>query len=115
MGRTYINTYEDFQIEISSLNIPVVACFYVEWCCQYKKLNNILKNTLEKNECSTIFNINILNSIKLVKEYNIISSPTVVAFYNKKVFWRESGEVSSEKINRLKFVLDNVLTTSQLH
>ena len=115
MGRTYINTYEDFQIEISRLNIPVVVCFYVEWCCQYKKLNKILKNILEKNEYSSIFDINILNSIKLVKEYNIMSSPTVVAFYNKKVFWRESGAVSAEKINRLNFVLDNVLITSQLH
>jgi hypothetical protein len=112
---TYLNTYRDFQIKISRLNTPIVACFYVEWCRQYKKSNKTFRNTFENSEHRDVINVNMLSSIKLIKEYNIISSPTFIAFYNKKVFWRESGVVSIKKFNNLKFVLDNILIASPLH
>jgi len=111
----YLNTYRDFQIKISRLQTPIIACFYVEWCSQYKRSSEILKGILEKNKYCVVFHINILNNIKLTKEYNIISSPTFIAFYNKKVFWRESGAISTKKFYSFQRAFDNILTIGQAH
>ena len=94
---------EDFYTTINGSR-PVVVEFYASWCGPCKMMQPIL-NDLQANMGERIIvlklDIDSAANTQLVHRYNIRSVPTLMIFRHGEVMWRQSGVVSSYKLEEM--------------
>jgi len=98
-------TSNEFSKLISNDNLGVVD-FYAEWCMPCLMMAPVFEGIAEKTKNIDFGKVNIEESEKLAKEYNVSSIPCLIFFKSGKEVDRIIGSVSEEiiedKINNLR-------------
>ncbi len=97
---------------------PVLVEFYASWCGACKMMSPII-NDLQKNidDRALVLRLDIDSSAnaEAVQRYNIRSVPTMMIFRNGEVLWRQSGVVSSYKLEEMLLRFGNLEEVSATH
>ncbi len=90
---------ENFESEITSASVPIIADFFASWCGPCKMLAPVLEKVKEKFEGSVeVLKIDIDKSPDVASKYNIMSVPTLMFFSGGELVRREVGFLPEEKI-----------------
>lgn len=90
---------ETFRQEVLEAEAPVLADFYADGCLPCKRVSAALaKIEAAYGSRVKIAKINVKYDQELAKEYNIMSTPTLLLFQQGKVTARLSGAVSQASI-----------------
>ncbi len=90
--------------EIISSDKPVLVDFYASWCTPCRTMHPILDEVQEAmRDTLRIIRIDIdhKQTRMLVRRYNIRAVPTLILFRRGEELWRQSGVVSSYKLEAI--------------
>ena len=81
--------------QIISGNQLVLVDFYATWCGPCKMMHPVLEQLKEKQaDRWRIIKIDVDKNPSLATQYQIQSVPTLIAFREGNVLWRQSGALS---------------------
>lgn len=85
--------------QIISGNQLVLVDFYATWCGPCKMMHPVLEQLKEKQaDCLRIIKIDVDKNPLLATQYQIQSVPTLIAFREGNVLWRQSGALSLSQL-----------------
>ena len=85
--------------QIISGNQLVLVDFYATWCGPCKMMHPILEQLKEKQaDRLRIIKIDVDKNPALATQYQIQSVPTLIAFREGNVLWRQSGALSLSQL-----------------
>lgn len=85
--------------QIISGNQLVLVDFYATWCGPCKMMNPVLEQLKEKQaDRLRIIKIDVDKNPSLATQYQIQSVPTLIAFREGNVLWRQSGALSLSQL-----------------
>ena len=91
---------EDFKTIISRDSLTLID-FYATWCGPCRATHKIL-DRLEQELTGEVdvlrIDIDHPDNVELVREYRIMSVPTLMLFRKSRKLWRESGVLSVDSI-----------------
>ena len=90
---------DDFQTEVTSSDVPVLADFYSDSCIPCKRMSPILSQLEEEYSGRVkIVKINTNFEKELVAEHDITAAPTLILFKNGEEVSRIRGAVKKDEI-----------------
>jgi thioredoxin 1 len=75
--------------------------FTATWCQPCKKIAPIILSFIEQNVGLKYTKIDVDDNANMVKEYNILSVPTLIVLKDGEIFSRNSGVVNEEQLASL--------------
>lgn len=85
--------------QIISGNQLVLVDFYATWCGPCKMMHPVLEQLKEKQaDRLRIIKIDVDKNSSLATQYQIQSVPTLIAFREGNVLWRQSGALSLSQL-----------------
>ena len=85
--------------QIISGNQLVLVDFYATWCGPCKMMHPVLEQLKEKQaDRLRIIKIDVDKNPSLATQYQIQSIPTLIAFREGNVLWRQSGALSLSQL-----------------
>ena len=85
--------------QIISGNQLVLVDFYATWCAPCKMMHSVLEQLKEKQaDRLRIIKIDVDKNPSLATQYQIQSVPTLIAFREGNVLWRQSGALSLSQL-----------------
>ena len=85
--------------QIISGNQLVLVDFYATWCGPCKMMHPVLEQLKEKQANRLrIIKIDVDKNPSLATQYQIQSVPTLIAFREGNVLWRQSGALSLSQL-----------------
>ena len=85
--------------QIISGNQLVLVDFYATWCAPCKMMHPVLEQLKEKQaDRLRIIKIDVDKNPSLATQYQIQSVPTLIAFREGNVLWRQSGVLSLSQL-----------------
>jgi thioredoxin 1 len=85
--------------QIISRNQLVLVDFYATWCGPCKMMHSVLEQLKEKQaDRLRIIKIDVDKNPSLATQYQIQSVPTLIAFREGNVLWRQSGALSLSQL-----------------
>lgn len=85
--------------QIISGNQLVLVDFYATWCGPCKMMHPVLEQLKEKQaDRWRIIKIDVDKNPSLTTQYQIQSVPTLIAFREGNVLWRQSGALSLSQL-----------------
>lgn len=85
--------------QIISGNQLVLVDFYATWCAPCKMMHPVLEQLKEKQaDRLRIIKIDVDKNPSLATQYQIQSVPTLIAFREGNVLWRQSGALSLSQL-----------------
>lgn len=91
---------ENFSREVLEAQVPVLADFYSDSCLPCKRLAAVLpKLEAAYGDRLKIVKINVKYDRDLAEEYKVMSTPTLLLFWQGAVAARLSGAVSQAQIH----------------
>jgi thioredoxin 1 len=85
--------------QIISRNQLVLVDFYATWCGPCKMMHPVLEQLKEKQaDRLRIIKIDVDKNPSLATQYQIQSVPTLIAFREGNVLWRQSGALSLSQL-----------------
>jgi thioredoxin 1 len=85
--------------QIISGNQLVLVDFYATWCGPCKMMHPVLEQLKEKQaDRLRIIKIDVDKNPSLATQYQIQSVPTLIAFREGNVLWRQSGALSLSQL-----------------
>lgn len=85
--------------QIISGNQLVLVDFYATWCGPCKMMHSVLEQLKEKQaDRLRIIKIDVDKNPSLATQYQIQSVPTLIAFREGNVLWRQSGALSLSQL-----------------
>ena len=86
--------------ELSSNGKVVVDCF-AEWCGPCKMLSPIIDELAEELTDVNFYKLNVDESVEVVRNYNIMSIPTILIFNDGELVNQSVGFKSKEELKDL--------------
>ena len=85
--------------QIISGNQLVLVDFYATWCAPCKMMHPVLEQLKEKQaDRLRIIKIDVDKNPSLATQYQIQSVPTLIAFREGNMLWRQSGALSLSQL-----------------
>jgi thioredoxin 1 len=75
--------------------------FTATWCQPCKKIAPIILSFIEQNVGLKYTKIDVDDNTNIVKEYNVLSVPTLIVLKNGEIFSRNNGVVNEEQLSKL--------------
>ena len=91
---------DNFKKEVLDSSGVVIMDFYGSWCMPCKILAPIVHKVAEENNIK-LAKVDVDNNHELVKEFAVMSVPTLIVFKDGKKVATSSGVVSEDKILEL--------------
>ncbi len=92
-------TEANWETEILNADKPVMLDFYADWCGPCQMLLPIIDQLAEeKADTFKVGKINVDNSQKLAREFQVMSIPTVVIIKNGKLVARSVGVKGKDEL-----------------
>ena len=91
---------DNFEKEVLQSSGIVIMDFYGTWCMPCKILAPIVDKVVEDNNLK-LAKVDVDNNHELVKQFGIMSVPTLVVFKDGKQIATSSGVVSEDRILEL--------------
>lgn len=93
--------------DVISTNQPVLVDFFATWCGPCKMMHPILEQLKAAlGDKLRIIKINIDKNQAVANQFQIQSVPTMILFKDKKILWRQSGDMP---LNALQDVISPFL------
>ncbi len=91
---TFKTNDENFDVDISSQDMPVVVDFGADWCGPCKQLDPILEEIASENiDKIKIFKINIDENPMTPQKFNVRGIPTIMIFNKGKLIDTKVGSL----------------------
>ena len=85
-------TAENFELETSQANGPILIDFWAEWCGPCKQMNPVLDQLADEVAGqATIAKVNVDQSPELAQKFGVQSIPTFIVLKNGKEVERRNG------------------------
>lgn len=91
---------QNFESEVLKHNGIVIVDFYGTWCMPCKMLAPIVEKVVEDNNLK-LAKVDVDENEKLVRQFGIMSVPTLLIFKNGEKIATSSGVVSENRILEL--------------
>ena len=96
-------TKENFQVEITKSDKPVLVDFWAVWCGPCQMMAPILHELETEMPDVQIGKVNVDEQMDLARQFRVVSIPTLIIFKNGQEVQRMVGVTSKEELkNALK-------------
>ncbi len=102
MAEEVVVTKTNFDAEVISSSVPVVADFWAEWCGPCKMIAPVLRDlaAVYKDKLK-VAKIDVDQEPELASQYNIVSIPTLLFFNKGQVVKQQIGAVPRQALEKI--------------
>ncbi len=102
MADEVVVTKTNFNAEVISSPVPVVADFWAEWCGPCKMIAPVLKDlaSVYKDKLK-VAKIDVDQEPELASQFNIVSIPTLLFFNKGQVVKQQIGAVPRQALEKI--------------
>ncbi len=102
MADEVVVTKTNFNAEVISSPVPVVADFWAEWCAPCKMIAPVLKDLAkEYKDKVKVAKIDVDQEPELASQFNVASIPTLLFFNKGQVVKQQIGAVPRQALEKL--------------
>ena len=91
-------TKENFQVEITKSDKPVLVDFWAVWCGPCQMMAPILHELEAEMPDVQIGTVNVDEQMDLARQFRVVSIPTLIIFKNGQEVQRMVGVTSKEEL-----------------
>ena len=91
-------TKENFQVEITKSDQPVLVDFWAVWCGPCQMMAPILHELEAEMPDVQIGKVNVDEQMDLARQFRVVSIPTLIIFKNGQEVQRMVGVTSKEEL-----------------
>ena len=102
MADEVVVTKTNFNAEVISSPVPVVADFWAEWCGPCKMIAPVLKDLASVyKDRMKVAKIDVDQEPELASQFNIVSIPTLLFFNKGQVVKQQIGAVPRQALEKI--------------
>jgi thioredoxin 1 len=102
MADEVVVTKKNFDAEVISSTVPVVADFWAEWCGPCKMMAPVLKDLANQyKDKLKVAKIDVDQEPELATQFNIVSIPTLLFFDKGQVVKQQIGAVPRQALEKI--------------
>ena len=102
MAEEVVVTKTNFNTEVISSPVPVVADFWAEWCGPCKMIAPVLRDLAnEYKDKLKVAKIDVDQEPELASQFNIVSIPTLLFFNKGQVVKQQIGAVPRHALEKI--------------
>jgi len=92
---------KDFEQKVLKSKLPVLVEFYADWCGSCQNVQSITEELIKEiGDKIRIFKINVDKETSLASQYQVLSLPTILIFFQGQI----KDQITTELISKEKLI-----------